>query len=169
GAVVVMSSRVGATDADRLLAYVTGSVPTDLSAVLTALRQELPLHMIPQRIIRMERFPLNANGKLDYGALPLPTEQTDPLTAEYREPRDEFDGLVSTIWSSVFDRESISISANFFDLGGDSLKGIRIVSLLNDELELDLPVNLLFRHPTIMQLSDHVQDHLRDLLSQMEN
>ncbi|MEM6769210.1 MAG: amino acid adenylation domain-containing protein [Bacteroidota bacterium] len=153
GAVVVMSSRVGATDADRLLAYVTGSVHIDLSRLLTALRQELPLHMIPQRIIRVERFPLNANGKLDYGALPLPTEQTDPLTAEYREPRDEFDGLISTIWSSVFDRESISISANFFDLGGDSLKGIRIVSLLNDELELELPVNLLFRHPTIMMFN----------------
>lgn len=167
-AIVIPSHRIDEEGENYLLAYCTGAASLDLQKALTQLRLALPPYMVPRQIIRLEQFPLNANGKINYRELPLPTGIYARAHTEYTEPRDEFDDLIAACWAAVFSVEQLSIEANFFDLGGDSLKAIRIISRLNDELELDFPVNLLFRYPTIASLSDYIQDHMRELLSQME-
>ena len=65
--------------------------------------------------------------------------------------------------------EKIGVLDNFLDIGGDSLSGIRIMARVNEAFELDLPVNLIFQHPTIAQLAEYAESTIRALLLEMDD
>lgn len=152
----------------QLVAYYVAPEPIDERSLLNHLRRELPVHMIPVQFIHLKELPINANGKIDRKALPMPDNIRRAVDTEFEPPRDEIDEIIQEVWSTVLQVEQVGIQDNFLEIGGDSLRGIRIVSRLNDEFELELPVNLLFRHPTVASLSEYIQEHMRELLSQME-
>ncbi|GAB3155397.1 hypothetical protein GCM10027290_51460 [Micromonospora sonneratiae] len=163
-AVVVHADRQGDK---RLVAYVVGAdddpaEPTDLRL---ALRSVLPAAVIPAAIIGVEALPMLPSGKLDTAALPTPTEQTPPAAATTASTTAE--ELVADVWAEVLDVETVDVHTSFFDLGGHSLLAGRVMARLADTVDLDLPIHLLFAHPTVAELATEVERLLIARLDQL--
>jgi len=120
------------------------------------LHQRLPDYMIPERFIQLQRLPLNPNGKLDRAALPSldsitlqPESKTDP-------PRDQLERQIAVIWEEVLEVRPVGREDNFFDLGGHSLLAVRLLSRIENDLGMRIPVMLLFQEPTVAGLASAV-------------
>ncbi|KOP31428.1 hypothetical protein ADM98_00850 [Exiguobacterium sp. BMC-KP] len=116
------------------------------------LSTQLPSYMIPTKIMKVDKMPLTVNGKVDEKQLPLPDMNHDEIDIVIA-PRNEQEKMILDIWSSVLKTESIGINQNFFDLGGDSIKSIQIVSLLKEK-ELHISSQDILTLQTIENLSD---------------
>ncbi len=88
--------------------------------------ERLPDYMVPHAIVMLEKLPLNANGKLDRRALPVPGA-TDPAAVEIIAPRTPTEEALAGIWAEALKRDRVSIRDNFFELGGHSLIAIRVL------------------------------------------
>ncbi|WP_337824960.1 non-ribosomal peptide synthase/polyketide synthase [Amycolatopsis sp. A1MSW2902] len=131
----------------RLVAYYLGEAD-ELPAFLG---RTLPDYMVPAAFVRLDRFPLNRNGKLDRNALPAPDfAATGVRTA----PATEAERVLARIWSEVLGVEDVGAETNFFELGGDSILSIQVVSRARRAGLILLP-HEVFRHPTLAALAAH--------------
>lgn len=123
----------------RLTAYVLLKGPVSITdtEILDSARKTLPTHMIPE-IVRLAELPLTPSGKLDRHALPAPNRERAFEDGTHGEPQDEIERLLSELWKDVLKVERVSIYDNFFDLGGNSLTAIQIVSRLQSCLGVRL-------------------------------
>ncbi|WP_371859710.1 SDR family NAD(P)-dependent oxidoreductase [Tengunoibacter tsumagoiensis] len=80
------------------------------------------------------------------------------LPTPYVAPENEVEKALARIWSTVFRVEQIGIMDDFFDLSGDSLKGVTVVSKIHKDLHVDVSISQLFLTPTIAGLADYVQN-----------
>ncbi len=142
-----------------LIAYLKGINESVLEVLKDKVRQYLPSYMIPAFFIIVEKFPLSANGKVDKKSLPLPYDGM-AKKADYEAPQDDLEKCLVKLWSEVLDvRESIiGILDNFFDLGGDSFKIIKLSLLINQELKKNIDVSLLFEFPSVKTFCDHIKN-----------
>ena len=150
----------------QLVAYFTpnGSEPAP-AEMRDDLARLLPAWMIPAAFIRVSRFPLTPNGKLDLRALPAPPEISAP--ADSAAPARELAGPTNTLhaqlidlWERLLGRRPIGIHDDFFALGGHSLLAARMFAELETQTGQRLPFSVLFDNPTIA--------HLTELLLQKE-
>jgi amino acid adenylation domain-containing protein len=136
----------------RLVAYVVGapgaSVPT-ASALREHLRHALPEYLVPSAFVTLDSLPLTANGKLDRRVLPAPRH--DERNAEYVAPRTDAERALAEVWQEVLGAGRAGVEDNFFDLGGDSIRSVRVVALARKR-GLNFTVEQLFRHQTIAAL-----------------
>ncbi|MER6832256.1 amino acid adenylation domain-containing protein [Streptosporangium sp. NPDC000563] len=116
------------------------------------LRERLPEYMIPSVISVRDEFPLTANGKVDRSA--LASVQGD-LSAEsiIEPPADAEERLLLEIWGDFFNVPKPSVTDNFFELGGDSLRAVRLASVLRHRIGVEMPVSALFGSPTVRSLA----------------
>lgn len=132
----------------RLVAYIVGE--GSLEEWREYLKIKLPIHMIPSYFVEMKELPLTINGKVDRKSLPIPDYQG---TQEgYAAPRNEREHKLSIIWESVLGSKRIGIYDNFFEIGGDSILSIQIVSRAK-QAGLQLTPKQLFEHQTIAELA----------------
>ncbi|WP_455551124.1 non-ribosomal peptide synthase/polyketide synthase [Amycolatopsis azurea] len=131
----------------RLVAYHTG----DADGLAEFLRRTLPDYMVPAAFVRLDRFPLNANGKIDRHALPAPDFGDK---AARTAPATEAERALAGIWSDVLGVADVGAEANFFELGGDSILSIQVVSRARRAGLILLPHDV-FRHPTLAALAAH--------------
>ncbi|WP_268944794.1 non-ribosomal peptide synthetase [Pseudomonas sp. KNUC1026] len=103
-------------------------------------RQRLPEHMLPSHLMLLEHLPVTANGKLDAKALLLPQAQV----TEYIAPHTELQTQAAAIWAQVLQVPQVGLGDNFFALGGHSLLATQVVGRLRQQLQLDVPLRLLF-------------------------
>ncbi|NEO40921.1 MAG: amino acid adenylation domain-containing protein [Moorea sp. SIOASIH] len=138
----------------RLVAYV---VPQQQELTVCELRSflntQLPNHMIPAAIIILEAIPLTPNGKIDRRALPAPDASRWGSEANFIAPRDALEKQLAQIWSEVLGVSSVGVQDNFFDLGGHSLLGVRLIARIQEQLGKKLPLATIFKHQTIEQLA----------------
>ncbi|WP_290059537.1 non-ribosomal peptide synthase/polyketide synthase [Amycolatopsis solani] len=152
-----LRAQPGVTDAavdargGRLVAYVVG----DPGGLRAALGRTLPAHLVPSAFVALDRLPLTRHGKLDRRALPDPELAA---ATEYVAPRTEREQLVADVWAEVLGVERVGVDDDFFDLGGDSLRGIRVVARLRDALGTDVPARLVFTAPTPARLAAELPD-----------
>ncbi|WP_078326599.1 non-ribosomal peptide synthetase, partial [Mycobacteroides salmoniphilum] len=106
----------------RLVGYVTGAV--DMAGTRAALGDRLPAYMIPSAIIVLDALPLTANGKLDLRALPEP----EIAAGAYRAPSDEVEQTLAAVYAQVLGLARVGVDDSFFDLGGDSIMSMQVVS-----------------------------------------
>ncbi|WP_120312752.1 non-ribosomal peptide synthetase, partial [Mycobacterium marseillense] len=119
-AVVAREDRPGAL---RLVGYVTGGAdPVELRA---RLGDHLPAYMVPAAIVALDALPLTPNGKLDARALPSP-EYTD--ADRYRAPETPVEETLAGIYAQVLGVERVGADDSFFDLGGDSISSMQVVT-----------------------------------------
>ncbi len=144
----------------RLVAYVVWGEGGALSVgeVGRRLRERVPEYMVPGAYVVLERLPLNANGKVERGALPEPEGWGE--AAAYEAPRTAVEELVGEIWAEVLRRERVGVRDDFFALGGHSLLATQVVSRLRLGLRVEVPLRALFEHPTLEGLAAHL-DALR--------
>jgi hypothetical protein len=117
----------------NIIGYVVGKEALNISDLRTYLSKILPEYMIPSAFVQLEELPLTPNGKVDKKALPSPQGMGIGTGVEYVAPRNEIEEKLVKVWESVLDRSPIGIHDNFFDLGGHSLKAIRLMSQLYKE------------------------------------
>ena len=138
----------------RLVAYyvpVEGTHPTN-SELRAELKQSLPDYMVPSAFVAMEALPVTANGKLDRRALPKP--ETDNEAALQRvPPRTEKEKILADIWCQVLNLEEVGIRDNFFEMGGDSILSIQIISRAK-LAGLHLTTKQIFENQTIEELAE---------------
>ena len=129
-----------------------GPTTNELRAFLT---EKLPDYMIPSAFTYLDSLPLT-NGKLDRTALPKPSGKRPEFSQPFVAPRSEVEQELVRIWEEVLDVRAIGIDDNFFDLGGHSLLGVRIMTSIRNEFGVDLGVQTLFEAPTISQMGTQV-------------
>ena len=79
------------------------------------------------------------------------------LRSAYVAPRNQIEQTLAEIWTTVFRVEKVGINDDFFELRGDSLKGVSVVSRIHRELSVEVPISELFLKPTIAELATYVQ------------
>jgi amino acid adenylation domain-containing protein len=136
----------------HLVAYVVGKGPgIEPWRIKEHLAGFLPQYMIP-RVMVLERLPLMPNGKVDREKLPEPGNLVDD---EYKPPRNKVEKRLAGIWSNLLGIEAgrISIDANFFDIGGHSLKATLMLSAIHQAFNVKVLLTDIFRAPTIGEIA----------------
>lgn len=126
-----------------------------IESIREFLKQHIPEYMIPQYFLELEKIPLTSNGKIDKKALPNP-EISLPGT-EYKAPRNQLEKNLVILWEEVLGRKTIGINDNFFNLGGNSLHAVQMISRAISELSLNISIKRLFTNPTIAELSETIE------------
>lgn len=140
----------------RLVAWFVPANLTPAAADLRAhLARSLPDYMIPSTFVAVEKMPLTANGKLDHRALPEPTDERPDIAAAFIAPRNSTEQKLADIWQRILKIERVGIHDNFFELGGDSILSILVVSKAR-AAGIALSPKLIFNHPTIASLAEHL-------------
>ncbi|MET4429280.1 amino acid adenylation domain-containing protein [Mycolicibacterium sp. 624] len=136
----------------RLVGYITGTA--DPTKIRAALAEILPRYMVPIAVVVLEMLPLTVNGKLDTRALPAP-DCTDTGDG-YRAPANPVEEILAGIYAQVLGLDRVGVDDSFFDLGGDSLSAMRVISAINSGLDTDLAVRALFDAPAVSALASRI-------------
>ena len=140
----------------QLVAYVVAREDVDDAAFEAELRaflkERLPAYMVPSAIERLDRLPLNANGKVDRRALPAVPRKRRVAEA-FVPPGTALERSISAIWQTVLNVDRVGAHDNFFDLGGHSLRLIELHRRLRETLDVDVPIVELFQFPTVASLA----------------
>lgn len=143
------------SDLDKeLVAYIVSDVEEDASSLRKFLAGKVPDFEIPAFFIQLEALPLSPNGKVDQKALPDPAIGALTGNTVYEAPRNEQEQKLIDIFARGLGRNpaEIGIHDNFFDLGANSIKLIRIMNEIRKEFKADIKPVLLFQYPNINEL-----------------
>ncbi len=138
-----------------LCTYFSSIKKIESSWIKDYLKDFLPYYAIPKVFIRLDKLPLNVNGKIDVKALPVLDMISNSNNNNYYEPQTELQKKLVKIWEKVLKVKNIGIKDNFFDLGGDSL----LAMSLNVELKKltnNIEYQDIFRYPTIEELEQKI-------------
>jgi amino acid adenylation domain-containing protein len=144
----------------QLVAYlVPAASAVDTEQVREFARRSLPKYMIPSQFVVIQSVPVKSSGKVDYSALPAPQ-----LTqSERTQPRTSTEKLVHGIWQSVLGTPELGIHDDFFELGGESLRALRIIARVRRAFGLGVPLGMMMSTtPTISGMAEFLDQQLRD-------
>ncbi len=141
-----------AESADSLVLYYVASELLDETALKTSLTEFLPPIYIPSQFIPLEKIPLNRNGKIDKSALPLPGPAATERPEVIAPPKNALESQWVELWCNILGLSGVDTGANFFTLGGDSLKAVQVISRIN-QTGFIYTVPDLFENPTISALA----------------
>jgi amino acid adenylation domain-containing protein/non-ribosomal peptide synthase protein (TIGR01720 family) len=147
----VINAVTNKTGHNELVCYYTAEVPVSPQSIKQHLESKLPPYMIPVYFVQLEQMPLNNNGKIDRSVLPLPEKSYDQISQVYELPADTREEQLLGIWKDVLGLDKISVSDNFFMLGGNSLKIVRLYDLIQRAFNRQVRISELFDNPTIRQ------------------
>ncbi|WFR97527.1 condensation domain-containing protein [Rhizobium tumorigenes] len=121
------------------------------------LARRIPSHLLPSRIIVVDRLPRNADGGANSDALDrlisAKSERSDHVA-----PRTDLERVLAGAWEEILGLENIGVNEEFIALGGDSLLAARVVSRLREELDTNaVTLRALFRSPTIAELAEQLR------------
>jgi amino acid adenylation domain-containing protein len=151
-AVVIDLERKGSKFLAAYLVMESG-IQIDHERLRKSLSSTLPEYMVPMTFTLIDSIPMTLHGKLDRAALPIPTfDQND----NYAKPRTELEEILCSIWQEVLGVEKIGIHDDFFRVGGDSIKSIKLVYKLR-KIGMKLDLKVLFEIPTIAQISHYLE------------
>lgn len=139
----------------NLIAYFVTNTTIDKLAIRTYLQEKLPEYMIPSFYIELESFPLTANGKIDRKALPNVTGD-DLIRKEYVAPNNEIEAKLISIWEEVLGVEKVGITDDFFELGGQSIKAIKIIVEIKKAFSISIDIEKIFKYTTIKILAEEI-------------
>ncbi|NOQ23738.1 MAG: AMP-binding protein, partial [Bacteroidales bacterium] len=135
-----------------LCAYLVTEEDLNQEEIRRYLSVSLPDYMIPSYFVELDKIPLTSNGKVNRKALLSPEIKAG---GDYIAPSNEIEEKLVKIWSEVLNvpQEEISATANFFAIGGHSLKATILVSKIHKELSVKLPLKEVFQQQTIKKMA----------------
>jgi amino acid adenylation domain-containing protein len=157
----VVAAREDEYGESRLIAYVvpTSQPAPTVSELRRSLAGKLPDYMIPSAFVFCDALPMTQNGKVDRRALPLPGRSRPDLAKTFTSPKNETEAALADIWAQVLNFDRIGIDDNFFDLGGHSLSAARIISMICDTFQINLPLDSILKSPTVRGLAAEISKH----------
>ncbi|MCP5102958.1 MAG: hypothetical protein GY950_06255, partial [bacterium] len=163
-AVVVARAEEKSDNGDmHLCAYIVaapGSGLDEVSSIPELLRKYLsrflPDYMLPAYFVKLEEIPLTPNGKIDKKVLPAPAagETGDGYVA----PRTHTQRQLAEIWADILriEKEKIGINANFFEIGGNSLRATKLIARVHQAFDVRIPLARIFQSPTICGTAEEI-------------
>lgn len=169
----VVLAREDMPGVQQLVAYVLADTAVTEPALKSALADVLPSHMIPQRCVMLDSFPLTPNKKVDRKALPAPTAMVPLASRSPVTPKPDadhtttpgFDGevaeAIADIWRAILGIADAGASDNFFDLGGHSILAVQAHREIKSRLGVPkLSITDIFRFPVLGDLAKAVETKL---------
>ncbi|MGC5328108.1 non-ribosomal peptide synthetase, partial [Brevibacillus sp. SYSU BS000544] len=150
----VVIDRKDESGASYLCGYLVGDGELSVAEVKEHLHRELPDYMVPAYLITLEKLPLTPNGKIDKKALPEP--DVSQSEREIVAPRNDVERAIASVWCEVLGLKQVGIEQSFFDIGGDSIKSIQIVSRLRRH-GVKLEVKDIMQYKTIAEIARHIK------------
>lgn len=135
----------------NIVAYYTSDVSLDKKVLQQNLSALLPDYMLPSYYVQLEEIPLTSNGKINRSSLPA-IQQKDLIKEEYVAPTTKKEKLLVSICSEVLKHNLISIKDSFYNLGGDSIKSIQIITQLKNA-GFYLKITDLLHNPVLEDLA----------------
>lgn len=148
-----------------ICAYITTTDTINDSELKVYLSKLLPHYMVPAYIMEIDRIPLTTNGKIERKKLPEPNFE-ELIYAQYEAPKTQKQKILVKAYEEVLNLNQVGINDNFFDLGGDSIKAIRITSKLANE-GYTLEVQDLFELGTIKEISNKLIKNKNEINQEM--
>lgn len=141
---------------------------------IDVLKQVLYCDLGPQIVVstgdlatRLSRWTTQANEateKLAAPAVPRPLHRRPQLRVEFRPPQTELERSLAEIWQQLLGIAEVGVLDGFFELGGDSLLGIQMISKIHEEIGTFVSPVALYESPTIRDLAASIaasEDHRR--------
>ncbi|HEX8790751.1 MAG TPA: AMP-binding protein, partial [Polyangiaceae bacterium] len=156
---VVVVAREDVPGDKRLVAYVVArEASADPTAELRELvRKALPDYMVPAHFVTLGALPLTPNGKIDRRALPRPAADALSPSRAYVPPSTELETSLAAAWQRVLGVPRVGIQDSFFDLGGDSLKVLKLIVQMERTSGIEIDLGAVFRFPTIAALAKSIE------------
>ncbi|NNE45366.1 MAG: amino acid adenylation domain-containing protein [Rhodothermales bacterium] len=148
----------GHTDrtAHQLVAFLAPSEPSDPRYIADQLRtyaeSRLPAYMVPSQYVQVDELPRTASGKIDRKTLADETTLPQRFGDAKAEPQNEQEMILLDVWKKVLGTECIRLDDSFFEIGGDSIRSIEMLSLARQR-GLTLPLSVLFGKGTIREMA----------------
>jgi amino acid adenylation domain-containing protein len=139
----------------RLIAYLLPAAgkPVEQEEIRGFVRDRLPRYMVPARCVVLDSVPLTATGKVDRASLPVPAAEAEHT---HVPPRTETEELLAAIWADVLGLRRIGVDQRFFDIGGESLRAMKVTAAVNKAFNTAISVRRLFDAPTIAEFAREV-------------
>ena len=137
----------------KYLVLYFSSLGIDASTLNEYLTNRLPSYMIPSEIIEVPSIPVTQNGKINYSALPSPSLGQD--VSEIVPPGSDTERLLFNIWSEVLSVKNLSVTSNFFSVGGDSIRAVQMLAKCSQSGLRITPLDL-FKYQSIRALAIHL-------------
>ncbi|MCB1297175.1 MAG: amino acid adenylation domain-containing protein, partial [Gordonia sp.] len=156
GVVGAAARIVGGPSGDTLVGYVVADTGADVDpvAVQESAGRVVPAYMVPTVVLVVDALPLTANGKLDRDALPEP--DFGSVGDAFVAPVTPGEAALADVFAEVLGLDEVSVTASFFDMGGNSLSAMRLAARAADALGVAVSVRDVFAAPTIGLLAQSV-------------
>ncbi|KQB41356.1 non-ribosomal peptide synthetase [Flavobacterium aquidurense] len=155
-------------DKDKnIVAYYISDIVLDKKVLQQNLSALLPDYMLPGYYVQVEEIPLTTNGKVDRSSLPA-IQLKDLIKEEYVAPRTKEEKLLVSICSDVLKHDMISIKDSFYNLGGDSIKSIQIITQLKSA-GFYLKITDLLHHPVLEDLAKMIKSDVSTIENTGDN
>lgn len=128
------------------------------------LQHYLPKYMLPSSYVFLNKFPTNDNDKVDLKLLSQIEEKPRNKHLQNTMKINDHQEKIRQIWSRVLSASSIKLKDNFFEIGGDSSSALRILNEIDNSFHIRLPVQTIFKHPTVLSLSKAIQSLEKTIL-----
>jgi acyl carrier protein len=135
-----------------LVAYVVLSEAASVKDLRDWLNGRLPHYMVPAYFVSLPVFPTTPSGKVDVKALPAP-DMSSGRSVSYAAAENELQASLIKIWEEVLEKSPVGIHDNFFEIGGHSLKAVKIVSYIFKVFGVKTELKSIFANPTVSQLA----------------
>ncbi|RFM33508.1 hybrid non-ribosomal peptide synthetase/type I polyketide synthase [Chitinophaga silvisoli] len=152
-----------------LTAYLVGKKELNTTEIRAYLGSILPPYMLPDHYVQLTSLPVTPSGKIDKKVLSAMNTPALSGAAEYMAPRNETEEKLVQIWQEILGIEKVGIQDNFFDLGGNSFKMMKMLGLIRKTFDRKIPLVLVFRLPNIKALVDYLHSDGKDSHTQSDH
>ncbi|MGB8955438.1 MAG: amino acid adenylation domain-containing protein, partial [Tumebacillaceae bacterium] len=153
--------RTDAAGKKYLCAYIVPESDVQSSELREHLGATLPDYMVPSHFVTIEAIPLTPNGKVDRKALPEPEVQATEAAAD-REARNETEAALQAICQDVMGMERVSVTANFFELGMNSVLMVKMINRIGREMNAKIAFRDFVRQHSIEELATYLASNVSE-------
>ncbi|MGK8555212.1 amino acid adenylation domain-containing protein [Nocardia gipuzkoensis] len=137
---------------EQLVAYLVATGTVETATVREQVAERLPGYLVPEAFVVLDRFPVDASGKLDRTALPAPAFEP-PM---FQAPSGLVETLVAQAFTAVLEVTEVGVDDDLFALGGDSFSAIQLAARLSEATGAEVAVRTIFDAPTVRALARRI-------------
>lgn len=153
---VVRKNSMGEND---ICVYITNDNDVDITLLKQVMAGKLPAYMVPSYIMQIAGIPVNRSGKLDKNKLP---DIVMPESTAAAVPENPLQERILAIVSGVLDKQRLGITDNFFEVGGQSIRAIKVINEIEEKEGIRVGLKDFFEHPTVLSLSQYITDRRKN-------